>query len=74
MATPVDKTLRVITATIQNVLDWKTFDDKIAVIYEIFGKQIQGVLIQMRVQAVTLKTPMLLAETPCQVHTKCNSS
>ncbi|XP_073257358.1 uncharacterized protein [Porites lutea] len=37
MATPVDKTLRVITATIQNVLDWNTFDDKIAVIYEIFG-------------------------------------
>ena len=45
MATPVEKTLRVITATIQNVVDGKTFDDKIAVIYEIFGKQIQGVLI-----------------------------
>ena len=45
MATPVEKTLRVITASIQNIVDWKTFDDKIAVIYEIFGKQIQGVLI-----------------------------
>ncbi|KAM7443014.1 spermatogenesis-associated protein 22 [Porites harrisoni] len=37
MATPMEKTLRVITATIQNIVDWKTFDDKIAVIYEIFG-------------------------------------
>ena len=68
MATPVDKTLRVITATIQNVLEWKTFDDKIAVIYEIFGKQIQGVLIEMTVQAVILKTPVLLAANLCQVH------
>lgn len=74
MATPVDKTLRVITATIQNVLDWNTFDDKIAVIYEIFGKQIQGVLTQMRVQAVILESPMLLAADLRQVHTKCNSS
>ena len=38
MVTPADKTLKVITATIQNVLEWKQFQDKMAVIYEIFGK------------------------------------
>jgi len=38
MATPTDKSLKVLTATIQDVFEWKQFEDKMAVIYEIFGK------------------------------------
>ena len=38
MATPTDKSLKVITATIQDVLQWQQFEDKMAVIYEVFGK------------------------------------
>ena len=38
MATPTDKSLKVITATIQDVLQWQQFEDKMAVIYEMFGK------------------------------------
>lgn len=40
MATPTDKSLKVITATIQSVLKWKQYEDKLALIFEIFGKNI----------------------------------
>lgn len=40
MASPVDKSLKVITATIQSILKWKLYEDKVASIYECFGKNI----------------------------------
>ncbi|XP_078363335.1 uncharacterized protein LOC144647412 isoform X1 [Oculina patagonica] len=37
MASPMDKSLKVITATIQSILKWKLYEDKVASIYECFG-------------------------------------
>ena len=38
LATPQDRSLKVITASIQDLFKWKQFEDKMSVIYEIFGK------------------------------------
>ncbi|XP_067034149.1 spermatogenesis-associated protein 22-like isoform X3 [Acropora muricata] len=37
LATPQDRSLKVITASIQDLFKWKQFEDKMSVIYEIFG-------------------------------------
>lgn len=37
MASPTDKSLKVLTATVQSVIKWK-HEDKVTSIYEIFGK------------------------------------
>lgn len=39
MAHPTDKSLKVITATIQSILNWKQYEDKVASIYECFGEK-----------------------------------
>ena len=38
LAAPQDRSLKVVTASIQDLFRWKQFEDKISVIYEIFGK------------------------------------
>ena len=38
MASPADKSFKVITATIQSILKWKHYKDKVALLYETFGK------------------------------------
>lgn len=40
MASPTDKSFKVITATIQSILKWKHYKDKVALLYEIFGKNV----------------------------------
>ena len=38
MASPTDTSFKVITATIQSILKWKEYGDKVALLYESFGK------------------------------------
>ena len=39
LATPQDRSLKVITASIQDLLRWKQVEDKMCVIYEVFGEK-----------------------------------
>lgn len=38
MATPTDKSLKFLTATVQSVLKWKQYEDMVTSIYEVFGE------------------------------------
>ena len=39
MATPTDKSLKFLTATVQSVLKWKQYEDMVTSIYEVFGEK-----------------------------------
>lgn len=38
MASPTDKSLKFLTATVQSVLKWKQYEDMVTSIYEVFGE------------------------------------
>ena len=39
MASPTDKSLKFLTATVQSVLKWKQYEDMVTSIYEVFGEK-----------------------------------
>jgi len=49
MASPTDKSFKVITATIQSILEWKEYEDKVALLYESFGKNMTLLFSQLTV-------------------------
>ena len=38
MASPTDKSLKFLTATVQSVLKWKQYENMVTSIYEVFGE------------------------------------
>lgn len=60
MASPTDKSFKVITATIQSILKWKQYRDKVALLYEIFGKNVSFLFSQNSLSpALSLIAPLL---------------
>lgn len=62
MASPTDKSFKVITATIQSILKWKEYGDKVALLYESFGKNMTLLFSQnsLSPSALSLRYPWRL--------------